>query len=273
MNKIYLFLIITGIFLLSSCAEKIDGTSEESMKSSIESIKSSLSDDKKKEFENAIQTIMLQNLNFSDLIKGEEGADAVIKDVKSKLNGLTADEIIDEGKKIKAEIEVKKKEQAKIEIAELYENKSKAESNKEKLKGFEVIKSQFYKRKKGSYYVTYEPIIELIVKNGTDKAISRAYFEGTLASPNRSVPWLKDEFNYSISGGLEPNEEVTWRLAPNMFSDWGEVKAPKDAILTVDVLQLDDAEGNELYSVKIFGEEEKERLDELIKKYPEFSRN
>jgi len=37
-----------------------------------------------------------------------------------------------------------------------------------------------------------EAIIELTVRNGTGHPISRAYFEGTLSSPGRSIPWYKD---------------------------------------------------------------------------------
>jgi hypothetical protein len=147
-----------------------------------------------------------------------------------------------------------------------------AEKDKTMLAKFEVKRSRFYKRKQGTYYVTEEPIIELTVMNGTDKAVSRAYFTGTLASPNRSVPWIKDDFNYEISGGLEPGEEVTWYLAPNMFSDWGEVDAPKDAVLTVEVKQLDGPDGEEMYSVNNFGEDEQERLEELLANYPEFKK-
>ena len=62
---------------------------------------------------------------------------------------------------------------------------------------------------------SYKPIIELTVRNNTGHPVSRAYFEGVLSTPGRSVPWIKDSFNYQISGGLEPNEESTWRLAPN----------------------------------------------------------
>ena len=102
--------------------------------------------------------------------------------------------------------------------------------------------------------------------------LSRAYFTGTLASPNRSVPWIKDDFNYEISGGLEPGEEVTWYLAPNMFSDWGKVDAPKDAVFTVEVTQLDGPDEEEMYSVNNFGEDEQERLEELLADYPEFKK-
>jgi hypothetical protein len=270
MRKITVLLGVIAI-LLSSCAKKIDGTSEEAMKSSIEEIKKSLDDDKKEKFEESMKLIMFHGFDFRKLMQGG-GAEETVLDMKSKLDGKTADDIISEGEKIKAEIERKKKEQAKGEIEELYQKMEQAEKDKIMLAKFEVKRSRFYKRKQGTYYVTEEPIIELTVMNGTDKAVSRANFTGTLASPHRSVPWIKDNFNYKISGGLEPGEEVTWYLAPNMFSDWGKVDAPKDAVLTVEVKQLDGPNGEEMYSVNNFGENEQERLEKLLANYPEFKK-
>lgn len=266
-QTIYILTIVAIIF--SSCAEKIDGTSEENMKNSIKEIKSSLSGDKKEKFEESLKLITFHGLDFGDLMK-EGSAEKTADNLRDKLDGMTADEVIAKGEKIKAEIERKKKEQAKQEIRELYEKKDLANEHKKKLKQFEVKRSRFYKREKR--YGSDQPVIELTVKNGTNNAISRAYFKGTLASPERSVPWLQDEFNYEISGGLEPGEETTWKLAPNMFSDWGEVDAPKDAVLTVEVLKLDGTDGEELYSVDNFDEDDQERLEELLKDYPEFAR-
>jgi len=270
MKKVTLFLSLVTI-LLSSCGKKIDGSTEETMQSSIAEIKKSLDDEKKKKFEESMKLIMFHGLDFGKVMQ-EGGVEETVSDLKFKLDGKTADDIIAEGEKIKSKIERKKKDQAKGEIEELYKKKVQAENDKIMLAKFEVKRSRFYKRKKGTYYVTEEPVIELTVLNGTDRAISRAYFTGTLASPNRSVPWLKDDFNYEISGGLEPREEVTWYLAPNMFSDWGTVDAPKDAVLTIKVKRLDGPEGEELYSVNNFGEEEQERLEELLADYPEFKK-
>ncbi len=269
MKKATFVISVIAIFL-SSCTKKIDGSSEEAMKSSIEEIKKSLDDEKKKKFDESMRLIMFQGLDFAKLMQ-KGGAEETVSDMKSKLDGKTADDIIAEGEKIKAEIETKKKEQAKGEIEELYAKMEQAERDKKKLAKFEVKRSRFYKRK-GSYSVYEEPVIELTVLNGTDKAISRAYFTGTLASPNRSVPWIKEDFSYEISGGLESSEEVTWKLAPNMFSDWGQVKAPNDAVLTVEVNRLDGPEGEELYSVSNFGQKEQERLEALLADYPEFKR-
>ncbi len=152
------------------------------------------------------------------------------------------------------------------EIKELEVKRQETLKAKEELKKFKVLRSRFYKR--DQEYSSYDqPIIDLTVVNSTDKAVSRAYFEGTIASPDRSVPWHKDTFNYQISGGLEPGEEASWSLAPNMFSDWGKVKAPSDAIFTVTVEQLDGADGKPLYSTMNFTEYDKKRLAELKKKY------
>ncbi len=87
---------------------------------------------------------------------------------------------------------------------------------------------------------------------------------GTLASPGRSVPWLKEDFNYSIPGGLEPGELADWTLVPNSFGAWGTVKAPKDAILTVEVVRLDGPNGKTLFDSK-FDESKVERLTALKK--------
>lgn len=269
--KTNLLLFLVTITLFTSCQKKIDGSTDEKMKTSIEEIKSSLTEEKRKQFEESMQLIVFQGLDIQSIMKGGAGGDAV-NDIKSKIDGKTAVDIIAEGNKIKEEIEKKKKEQAKQEIEELYLKKSQTEKDKIMLSKFQIKRSRFYKRKMGDYSDTEEPIIEMTVLNGTDQAISRAYFTGILSSPGRSVAWLKDDFNYSISGGLEPNEEVNWTLAPNMFSDWGKVKVPKDAIFTVQLTRLDGADGNEIYSLNNFDTDAEERFEELLKSYPEFSK-
>jgi hypothetical protein len=268
MRIIYSAFALFALLMIVSCTPSIDGSSEENFQASVKKIKEGLSDEDKAAFEEALQLMAMDGFSFADLLQGEKGAEKILEDYTEALDGLTASEVIAKGEAIKAEQERKKKEQARLEIEELYRKKQDAKTQKEQLRGFEVTQSKFYKRK--DYFGSLEPIIELTVKNGTSSAISRAYFKGTLASPNRSVPWLTDDFNYQISGGLEPGESTTWKLAPNQFSDWGTVDAPKDAILTVEVLQIDGPDGEALYSTREFGEEEEERLNTLLESYPEF---
>ena len=97
------------------------------------------------------------------------------------------------------------------------------------------------------------------VRNGTEHAISRAYFSGTLATPGRAVPWLREDFNYQVPGGVEPGETADWSLAPNMFSEWGSVEQRDDMVLTVEVMKLDGPDGETLYDSN-FSEEDDKRL-------------
>ncbi len=158
-----------------------------------------------------------------------------------------------------------KRKQALEEISELETKRVESESTYEQLKKFQVIHSQFIMREQE--FKNKQPIIVLTVKNETEQAVSRAYFEATLASPGRRDPWYKDRFNYIISGGLKPGEEATWSLEPNMFSGWAKVDAPTDAALTVTVEEIDGADGKSIYVTREFTERDRERLDELKKKY------
>lgn len=128
-----------------------------------------------------------------------------------------------------------------------------------------VNKSRFYFEKQE--FGGPKPVIDLSVENKTDSPISRAYFKGTIASPGRSIPWLVEDFNYRISGGLEPGEKADWSLLPNQFSAWGRVESPEGAVFTVEVVRLDGADGKALFDSDAFSENDKKRLEILQSKY------
>lgn len=263
--KKLLFIIALPFFIIS-CADKIDGTSDESYKASIESIKGKLNDSDRAKFEDALKKIAFEDINgLADLSK----IDNLIEDVKEKLNGMTYEDVINEGDRIQKIIDDRNKEQAKLEIQELYIKMNSSKKDSIELSKFKVEKSRFYKRKSGVYVISYDPIIDLSVHNGTDNAISRAYFRGVIKSQERTIPWLIEEFNYSIPGGLEPNEKANWNLAPSSYGKWGTVQVPTDAIFTAIVTRLDGSDGEKLFSIE-FDEDDKERLNQLLMDYPEF---
>jgi len=66
---------------------------------------------------------------------------------------------------------------------------------------------------------------------------------------------------------VEPGEQVTWQLAPNMFSDWGKADPPPDASFTVVVTRLDGADGEPLFGAANFTQDDQDRLDALEKQY------
>jgi len=271
-----LYKIITLLSLLvfiTGCSDpKIDTTNEETIKSSIQKVRDSLSADKKEEFDKSIKILMFSQIDmkniFANAFAGKTvDKDQLANDMKKSINGKTGLEVIALAHELK---EKREKEEAIKEQAELEELKTKQlmyESNKNKLAQFKIISSKFSKREKTQYSMREQPIIELTVKNETEFPISRAYFKGTIKSEGRSIPWLVENFNYTISGGIEPQEESTWSLSPNMFSKWGSVDSPKDAIFTVEVEMLDGANGKELFSIRNFSDKDKERLEELENKY------
>lgn len=259
-----LFFALSVLFIVGCSNPRVDTSSDEKMKASIEKVRASLPEEEKVQFDEALQILAFKDFNFGDIMNPAGPANIEAK-MKESINGKTGAEIIDAAEQVKKERAEREKQQALSEIKELKEKQANAEVAKKELAAFKVIRSRFYIQKKE--FGMDQPIIELDVINNTSYPISRAYFRGTLASPGRAVPWHQDEFNYKIPGGLEPREKAHWSLAPNMFSDWGRIDAPKDAIFTVEVVRLDGADGKPLYA-NDFSERDAERLSELMKKYP-----
>ncbi|MCC5794012.1 MAG: hypothetical protein JJT85_04660 [Chromatiales bacterium] len=267
MYRLILLCIAFGALIIAGCSEPVvDAATESSTQRTLADVRASLPDDQRQEFDDAVQLLMVSQIDVAELlVSGADETDSIEARMRAVIHGKTANEIISEARRLREERQRREREQALLEILELEEKRANAESARSSLAAFEVLRSRFYVREER--FSGRQPIIEMTVRNGTAHAISRAYFEGTLASPGRSVPWHKDAFNYSIPGGLEPGEEAIWNLAPNMFSDWGRLDFPDDAVFTVVVQRLDDAAGNALYSTRSFTEHDLRRLEELRSQY------
>ncbi|MBU0565105.1 MAG: hypothetical protein KJ890_16580 [Gammaproteobacteria bacterium] len=265
--KLHLWVICASAAILAGCGEpKLDGSSEQAMQQSVEKVSSKLEPGKQAEFKEALQVVAFSKMDLGALMKGEQTPDGAAGTMLSELDGKTAGEVIVKAASIKAERAAREKEQALREIAELEALTAKAEEAKAQLAKFEVSRSRFYLRDR-EYSYRKEPIVELAVRNGTEHPISRAYFKGTISSPGRSIPWLIKDFNYTISGGLEPGEAQEWELAPNMFSDWGKVDAPEDALFTVEVVRLDGPDSKALFDARGLSDSQAARLQKLKVQY------
>ncbi|BBT41402.1 DUF6694 family lipoprotein [Pseudomonas putida] len=254
--------------LLTGCGEpKVDGTSEESFKGSLSKMAENLPSDQREKLQSDLMFLAFQDVDIGKVLKGETNADDVSAAVYASLNGMTAKEISAKADAVRAERAERERKQAIAEIEELSNRKAQAAVVKSNLEKFEIQKSRFFKERQ-EYSYRDKPVIEMTVSNGTGQAVARAYFKGTIATPGRSVPWLVKEFNYEISGGLEPGEKQSWRLAPNQFSEWGNVEPPKDAVFTVEVERLDGADGKPLFGGATFNDRDESRLSSLREKYP-----
>ena len=250
---------------LCGCSEPtIDTSSSEATQTSITKVRESLPEPQRKEFDAALAQIAMSNLDIKGLLAGTQTAEGVAKNSMASLSGKTGAQVIAAANALIEERKAKERAQAAAEIEELKAKQTKANAAEAELAKFAVSRSRFYLRDSVMGKV---PVIELTVTNNTTHPIARAYFKGTIASPGRAVPWHSDTFNYEIPGGLEPGETANWSLQPNMFSDWGKVKAPADAVFTVEVEQLDGADGEELFSSRNFDEDDAKRLSALLKEH------
>jgi hypothetical protein len=264
--KRLIFLFLPLILLVSCGKPKIDTSSKKAMQSSLKEIENNLSKKGKKDFNAALMTIAMNNLDFSSALNDkmnpkDNSADFLTK-IKNKVNGMTAEQIINKADSIKKDRKMKQRQQALKEIKELEKKKDSAQKAKKHLSKFEILNAKFYKSKG----FLKRPVIELTVRNGTKHAISRAYFKATYASPDRHVPWTKDSFNYKISGGIEPGEKQTWKMTP-MLGDWDNIEVKSDGILTVKTVRVNGPNGKSLYDAQGLSDFEKDRLKELKKEY------
>lgn len=269
MKKIVI--LIAMLVIIAGCKDKrIDSSSDENLRKSIEAVKKPLSSEKRKEFEEAIQAVSMSEIgNIFGIAANPEGMKRRIKD---KLHGKTADEIIAEGNRISQELERAneeadltyekfqhdQRERVIVKIAELKKKQAKAEQDKELGRQFAIIQSQFSTRK--SSYQGNVHQIELAVKNGTEYAISKVEFQCVFTSPGRSVPWEKGHISHDIPGGLESGEQATWDVGTYHFDDVPEGR--DDIVLTVTTSEIYGTDGTPLFDSE-FSRWDKAELEEL----------
>ncbi len=266
------------VLLLGACAEpKLDGSSQETMRQSIETITETLPAEKAEAFREATKVLLFSEVDMKSMfrraLQGEDGEDLGAEMAAkglAKLDGMTVNQVIAEAEKVKGERRTRQRKilegevtDLEAEMADMLIAKEKYDALQSEIAKIQVSKTKLYWRKDRW---RDNLVIEVAVTNGLDKAISRLFMQGTLATPGRSVPWLVEDFNYSVAGGLEPGESQSWSLKPNRFSgDWK--KAPKDrddVVFTVIVEDAYDAEGNPMFDTG-YDAEKFERLADKLK--------
>lgn len=259
--------ILTATALALGCAPEpaIDTTSEETYEESLATVRASLPDSLRPRFDSAAVVVAMGDVDLGNLfgqaMAGTFSEDQILEDAMARFDGLTGRDVIRIGDSIQAARRAERRRQAEAEIRELEAKRDSAESARDRLSAFIVERSRLLIEEG---FLGEEIVVELTVSNGLDQAVSRAYFHGTYQSPGRSVPWLQEDFNYSIPGGLEPGETAQWRLKPNRYSEWGQAtEAPADAVLTVEPYRLDGADSEPLFGGVRWTEADEERLEAL----------
>ncbi len=104
MNFMKFSAISIAVFMCVSCSQKIDCSTDEAMKLSIKEINESLNEEEKVEFSEALKLVMFSKVDLKQMIANGKD-DNTVNDIKSKLDGKTASDIIEEANQIKAKME------------------------------------------------------------------------------------------------------------------------------------------------------------------------
>lgn len=105
-HSIILGTILSALFLCAGCEKKIDASSKEAFEKSTKEIMDGMDEAKKEKFTDAIGGLMMKNVLFSEGF-GDEAA--MNKKLKEVFHGKSADQIIADGEKAKAETEAEMK--------------------------------------------------------------------------------------------------------------------------------------------------------------------
>lgn len=117
-------LLLVLCLLLTGCGKpKIDTSTDDSMKASIEKVKASLPEDKKAEFEEALKIVVFSNLDLSDLFQQSQlDTGATERSMKEALHGKTGLEIIAMAEDVRKEREserIAKEKEQKAKTAQI----------------------------------------------------------------------------------------------------------------------------------------------------------
>lgn len=272
-----IILLICASALMGACSEKVlDGSSPEALAASMNKFQQQMDPGEYEAFEQAVELIVrdfaaarTQTTDPFLLFPLSDVADTL----SGAVNGLSVAEVLEKAALIEERVE--------LELAEIEENLERLAAeqaleraarreadiseiqselvnleNQLKTVDMEIDQQTVLASRASLIQVTSaafryresrtrrEPLVELSLLNNSNTALSRLYFHGVLATPGRSVPWVDEDFNYSIPGGIEPGEPFDVTLAPSMFSEWSQAPHDRqDMILTVSVYKAEDAAG------------------------------
>jgi hypothetical protein len=240
-----LSLVVLSCLLLSGCIfdPAFDTSSWDAFQRSSAAVKAKLSNDDLRRLEIALKYLVIEGAPKSE-IDGQLAGNVVVRAnlanpylmlarLGPRINGRSAATVIQNlSLRLDAEIAATEARLPNVENV---------------LGAVEVSSPRYYWRRSG--YIE-QPVIEFTVRNGGKLPISRIYFSGVLTSPNRSIPWARQEFVQVFKGGLEPREKQQLTLQPR-YGEWSDpqLKYLPDAELKVVVTNFEDASGERATAV------------------------
>jgi hypothetical protein len=136
----------------------------------------------------------------------------------------------------------------------------------------EVRDPQYYWTDDGDFS---QPVVEFVVRNNLDVALTAIFFEGVLRIPGSPLRQIDERFDYRFRVGLKPGQEQRLRLGPPYGDLYDHhLKSRTDTVLSLRLVDAETASGNRIADGS--GDESDRlqvKLEELEKVRNELRRN
>lgn len=203
--------------MLAACGERVNTSSPQALEASINAMMSEMTPEEQVRFSQSLQAIAFDTADVGDdsLFGGATPNGLVLFGAADKLRGKTPEQIVELGYETRI---AKLDEELSAGLRAIQAAQSERERYSSIFDAIRIEGPRFYVNRQ---YIA-EPVIEFRIVNESDMVLRRGYFQGTLTSEGRTIPWVDEPFNHEFSGGLEPGESRLLKLSPNMFSEWGQ---------------------------------------------------
>ena len=236
--------VSVALFGLACGQPKIDGSSAESLKSSVNKVRGSLPRENRADFDLAMAVIFIKDRGLKvdyDLVNKlaiDYQQELLQRGMGEDRDGMAAEEVFAEAVRIL--------EERKTEVEEYHAKKQRQEQRQEQevrdfLSQFKVLEWKLWD-KEYSFGISARELT-LKVRNETAYAVAHVGYKVTIKSPDRAVPWAdEDGVTDVIRGGIEPGEELTCRLTNVQIGGLLYAEYPRDAEVKVEVISLSGPE-------------------------------
>lgn len=239
---------ISLVVMLGGCAPAtLDVANIEALEQSLFDLREAMTPEEHARFNEALD-YLVGGVAVSSAEPDRDRVEYVL-DMYRPLAGRTAEGIV-------AEARFRRIREVRSAVIYLESGRDATEAARRELAEFQFGAARVFKRHR--QYLEW-PVIEMRVFNGTDRTVHLVHFRAALLGPDEEDPWLVEEFDHVVLGGVEPGGSDVWRIEPEQ-RDWIRLIDPHpDLMFRIEPMRLDALGGAVLASTD-WGEIEAHRL-------------
>ena len=247
-SRVWRWLVVTLAMVVVGCGPKtLDTSSLDKLENSLTALREPLELDERDRFDEATTYLVGGGAILND--ETQRVHPGIVLALYQPLAGMTVEGVIVEARR-------RRLEEVQAAVTALEKKREGSDTNREALDAFDLKASRVYKRNRG--FLEW-PMIEFKAENNTDQVIWLIHFRAALLRPGHEEPWLVEEFDQLVLGGIAPGEGDLWRIEPER-QEWVTLIDPHpDFGFTLEVMRLEGLGGNVIAATK-WGDIEEARL-------------